>query len=70
MAQVLGDYVKLSGREGTVPIDQLVLAGPAYLAWQEDNAAEARGQSNVITQVLSRRGRISTTVRSLVTSFL
>lgn len=69
VASVLGDAVELRGREGTVPVDQLVFAGPGFLAWQEANAAEARGQSNVITRVLSRRGYISTRVRSVVTDF-
>lgn len=74
-ARVVGDAVELSGavargREGTVRIDQLVFAGPGCLTWQEVNAAEARGQSNAITQVLSRRGYISTRVRSQVTDVL
>lgn len=67
---VLGRYAELEGREGTVPIAHLIFAGPAHVAWQEVSAAEARGQSNVITRVLCRRGFISTHVRSLVTSFL
>lgn len=70
VASVVGEDVGVDGRKGTVPVRHVVFAGPARLAWQEANSAEARGQSNVITQVLCCRGYISTTVRSRITSFL
>lgn len=65
-----GDDVELCGRDGTVPNGQLVFAGPCHLAWHEASAAEAHGQSNIITQVLCRRGYVSVRVRALVANFL
>lgn len=70
VARVVGDDVELRGREGTVPIEQVVLAGPRHLAWQEVNTAVARGQSNAITQVLCGQGHFSRQVRCLVSDFL
>lgn len=70
VAEMDGDKVFLCGRKESVSVSDIVLAGPARLAWHEVYAAEARGQSGDLIELLAQSGFISVKVRSLVGDFL